>query len=420
MTRSRLAAAGIAVVLLGTMRSPSARGADAPVGGPPAAKDNPKALPGVDQALQDRINRAIARGVEHLNSTQGPAGSWRTEFGSAGPTGLALFTLLSSGVSRVDPAVVRAARFLAGLDTVKGTMSDLAGDRPPAMRMTYDHALRVLALTAHSVETHRVAIGASVRALVSAQKPSGQWAYTITMGGPLDHGDNSNTQFALLALWQADVAGFSVPNTVWQRALRHFESTADREGGWGYGCPGTLEGSYGSMTAVGVACSVIAKAMLLGKEKAGTFDYTSLPVVARGLRWLGARFTADRHPGIDAVTSSGPGGGRPGGPPGGAPGGGPGAMGGGPPGGMPGPSARTFQYYWLYAAERVGMLLSLRRLGEHDWYREGAEWLVSAQRPDGSWHNEATNGGAPEPPLAATCFALLFLERATPRVVTER
>ncbi len=51
-------------------------------------------------------------------------------------------------------------------------------------------------------------------------------------------------------------------------------------------------------------------------------------------------------------------------------------------------------------------------------YREGAEWLVARQGPDGGWANPDASMGAPEPPLVATCFALLFLRRATPPVVT--
>lgn len=86
---------------------------------------------------------------------------------------------------------------------------------------------------------------------------------------------------------------------------------------------------------------------------------------------------------------------------------------------MPRPSARTFHYYWLYAVERLGMLLRLRHIGFHEWYREGAQWLVGAQEADGGWVNPAGSLGAPEPPLAATCFALLFLRRATLPVVTE-
>jgi hypothetical protein len=86
--------------------------------------------------------------------------------------------------------------------------------------------------------------------------------------------------------------------------------------------------------------------------------------------------------------------------------------------GLVAPSARTFHFYWLYALERVGMLLGMKHLGALEWYVEGATWLVEHQEPDGGWVNPTAAQDAPEPPLAATCFALLFLRRATRPVVT--
>jgi hypothetical protein len=362
----------------------------------------PKDLGVEDQELQARINAAIDRGVGHLKRAQSADGSWSGSFGRAGQTSLALFTLLSSGVRKDDPAVQKAAAFLAKLPAGKGTIADVQADRPPALRMTYAHALLVMALTELDPDRYKKAIRRSVSTLVSGQKSSGQWAYLISMGGPLDGGDNSNTQFALLALRRAARAGFRVPKQVWQRSYRHFERTLRKDGGWGYGCPGSLEGTYGSMTAVGVASLVICKAMLLGEEDAPGFAYKRIREVARGLVWLEDGFAADRHPGIAAV--------KPGGMP-------------DPPGGMRVPggfgiSPQTFQYYWLYSAERVGMLLGLKYLGSHDWYREGAEWLLKEQRADGGWVNAAGSMIAPEPPLAATCFSLLFLKKATLPVVT--
>jgi hypothetical protein len=80
------------------------------------------------------------------------------------------------------------------------------------------------------------------------------------------------------------------------------------------------------------------------------------------------------------------------------------------PQGAPVAAADAFQvwhYYYLYALERAGRLAGVDFFGEHDWYGEGAEFLLSTQRDDGAW-----NDGL----LLDTCFALLFLRRGTPTV----
>lgn len=61
--------------------------------------------------------------------------------------------------------------------------------------------------------------------------------------------------------------------------------------------------------------------------------------------------------------------------------------------------------YYLYGLERVGSLLELDSIGGEDWYLEGARVLVRDQLPSGAWRAQTL-----EP---STCFALLFLERAT-------
>jgi len=81
---------------------------------------------------------------------------------------------------------------------------------------------------------------------------------------------------------------------------------------------------------------------------------------------------------------------------------------GGPGGGAgqpAGASSMMFQYYWLYSVERVGMLLGRRHIGGHDWYKEGATYLLKTQAANGSWSMShcGTTGG--------TGLALLFLIR---------
>jgi hypothetical protein len=74
----------------------------------------------------------------------------------------------------------------------------------------------------------------------------------------------------------------------------------------------------------------------------------------------------------------------------------------------PGEPSGGWHYYYLYGMERAGILARARFMGKHDWYKEGADYLLGAQRSDGSW---ATGGD----PQLDTAFAVLFLKRSTQR-----
>ena len=66
---------------------------------------------------------------------------------------------------------------------------------------------------------------------------------------------------------------------------------------------------------------------------------------------------------------------------------------------------KQWHYYYLYGLERAGMLFGTERMGDHKWYREGAEYLLGAQGGGGGWND-----------VVDTCFAILFLRRATRRL----
>ncbi|MCX7702953.1 MAG: hypothetical protein N2234_02465, partial [Planctomycetota bacterium] len=57
-----------------------------------------------------------------------------------------------------------------------------------------------------------------------------------------------------------------------------------------------------------------------------------------------------------------------------------------------------------------------RKLGKHDWWKEGAEYLLGVQNADGSWPGSEQGGvrqGDTTSPMVNTCFAILFLKKAT-------
>ena len=74
----------------------------------------------------------------------------------------------------------------------------------------------------------------------------------------------------------------------------------------------------------------------------------------------------------------------------------------------------SWHFYYLYGLERVCAFNSLDRIGEHDWYQEGAAQLLKEERPGGGWRNDGRSRWPPTPLATAdTCFTLLFLRRAT-------
>jgi len=58
--------------------------------------------------------------------------------------------------------------------------------------------------------------------------------------------------------------------------------------------------------------------------------------------------------------------------------------------------------YYMYALERAGMIYGTEMMGPKKWYPEGAKVLIETQGANGAWGN-----------VVDTCFAILFLKRAT-------
>jgi hypothetical protein len=76
----------------------------------------------------------------------------------------------------------------------------------------------------------------------------------------------------------------------------------------------------------------------------------------------------------------------------------------------------NYSYYALYAMERAGRLYGTEFFGEHLWYAEGAKQLLASQNADGSW-GEKPPEKSWSTPTWDTCFAILFLRRATAPLV---
>jgi hypothetical protein len=321
----------------------------------------------------DDVLRAIERAKEWLVN-EDKNGTWPQEEGAypGGRSAMALYTLAYAGEHPNRPVISVA------LDAAIARPSD----------KTYVRAMRTLALAIIQNKLAdpkravvRQALVADAQWLVNAQGSHGGWNYDTLRGGTARF-DLSNTQLAILALWQASLAGVEIPEIVWQRTQKLYYQLQQSDGSWNYGDPGNrdLGGSshgYGSMTAAGLASIYIIADMLdlasgcpCRDGKSGSTQAELNRRIDQALGWLSKNFRADGNPT------------RPG----------------------------YHNYYWLYSAERVGIAAGYKYFGTHNWYREGAEFLIKEQMPNGSWHGNVVD----------TCFALLFLYKGRAPVLYQK
>jgi hypothetical protein len=193
-------------------------------------------------------------------------------------------------------------------------------------------------------------------------------------------GDNSNSQYAALGIRACHAAGVELPTETLKLAKSYWERAQLEDGGWHYnyidrttavqrGLPAPILKGYGSMTCGGIASLAIFKTLL--GENIAQDGY-----LKKGFAWLASHFAVDENPGQNFPIINGV-------------------------------KVTSWHYYYLYSLERAGDMTSTAKLGTHDWYAEGAQYLLKNQIDDGSW--KARN----EFNIPASCFAILFLKRAT-------
>ena len=339
------------------------------------------------QTLADKVHRSIDKGTRYLLRQQGPGGDWEGTAGYAsnvgGASALVTLALLNAGVPEADrPKLEKAIGYLRGLK------SD----------MVYVRALQTMALSEASLDPKRPEasraidlqqIRQNVQWLISARilEKDGRlvgWGYSQSDAA---RRNSSTTQYAVLGLWAGKQAGIDIPRDIWQGIQQYYLSTQDaNSGGWMYDPERRFferdEGFHSpsiTMTTAGLTGLLIAGMELNngreelidgGAKRCG--EYAENRPVTRGLEWLGKNF-------------------------------------------MLAPAGKTF--YHLYGVERAGRLAGLRFFGEHDWYREGADFLVNRQTNDGFWR---IGSGHDDQPVISTAFALLFLSKGrTPVLISK-
>ena len=360
------------------------------------------------------VAEAIKKGVAHIASLQKPEGHWGApdHRDVMGHTALSALTMLKAGIPADDPRIVKAfesleplpmtrvysvacylmalhAKYQPSLDTID---TDVGADRNK--RLAPKDVRDALS------EGDEARIEEALAFLIEAQTGGGLWHYDIRASGYLGF-DLSCTQYGLLGLRAAMDCGFKVKAGVWRDALRALVKFQADEGPEIELYTREVSGGYviehrekaqargfryddnrkdgprgektvptrpltGSMTTAGVAAIVICtEGLWRSRRFSGRDRSLSKAAVRDGLAWMSENWSVTTNPGREDG---------------------------------------AHHLYYLYGLERMGMLVGRRWIGEHDWYKEGADHLLEKQNANGGW------GG-----FVATSFAVLFLKRATQR-----
>jgi hypothetical protein len=378
-----------------------------------------------EPALPPEVQKAMDRGVKFLQGLQQQDGSWPHDR-KVGATALAAWTLLECGVSPNDPGIRRAVDYTR--------QAILHSDR------TYEISLAILLLDRLGDPGDALLLEILTMQLMAGQGTRHGWTYTCPplpqreltrlqqqlakqkengprmlpekpaaqtqrdpklvdpdvmslalnlnkalvprpIPGVVDEADNSNTQFALLALWVGRRHGMPVDLAL-ERVQTRFRSTQHKSGGWAYDArPLGVEQKPPQPTATMTACGLLALAVAAGLTDKGTRgNFNKDEVVIKGLYAVSASLGDPGQPRDKLVLAN------------------------------PGRS-----YYFLWTLERMAVIYNLKTIGGKDWHAWGLEVILANQQADGGWRGEFAQGGCD------TCFALLFLRKANvAKDLTER
>jgi hypothetical protein len=269
-----------------------------------------------------------------------------------GSSSLATLALLESGLKPDDPAVARGLRYL----------------RTVQPKHTYVVSLQTQAFCLANQKEDADRIKKNVQWLVDAAIHTGGklegWSYSGAGAG--NRADNSNTRYAVSALYAAHKAGFKVSKEgFWESVRDHYVQTQTKNGGWTY-AHGERGNPTHTMTVSGLSGLLQAKDVL-GKE-----DEAAERAANAATAWLAnnLQFINPRH-----------------------------------------------TFYNLDVIAALGRVSERKDFGtkekKREWYREGCELLTGvknspglAQKPGGEWQIKQA---IDDFPVISTSFALGFL-----------
>jgi len=153
------------------------------------------------EVTAEQVRVAIDRSVAYLQRQQRADGSWSDlPLYPGGVTALCTLALLNAGVEPEEDSIQRALEHL----------------RQARPEKTYVVALQAMVFSKATPKRDRSLVARNVAWLEKTQiadgATRGSWAY------PGRSGDNSNSQFALLALYEADRIGVKVDGRTWRMA----------------------------------------------------------------------------------------------------------------------------------------------------------------------------------------------------------
>lgn len=183
--------------------------------------------------------------------------------------------------------------------------------------------------------------------------------------------DNSNTQFAILALWAASRHGVPVDRTL-DLVVKRFQEGQNEDGTWCYRYELSSTSAKGDPRS-NTAAALLGLAMAYRADKPAQerVDPAIKEQIIKGLAVLSREI--------------------------------------GTPTGQMDRRVPATQLYFLWSVERLAALYNLPLIGEKDWYRWGAEIFVTNQSDSGAWNCGQERSYGSEP--VCTSFGLLFLKR---------
>lgn len=356
-----------------------------------------------DPVREPRIQTAIDQGLTFLRQ-------YDLKYQVA--TGLVTYTLLAGGDAPDSLAVQRGLAII--LKKFNQAQTDLI--YRPKQHHLYEASIDIMALQAADPELYLPQLQAITNYILSEQNELGSWYYP---GQGRTMGDTSITQYAILGLWAAHRSEIEIPIEVFEKAAAWHMQTQGPKGEFYYHPirnGNQVTSQKPPFATMGVAAtgtlgiirlilfnnepppklSIKKKpssngprfGILVKKDANKSIKTTSARTIPKPIqpqidasnekahRWLTAMFPqslVDDH--------------------------------------------RGFPHYYFYALERSSSINHWDTYGPHDWYKEGTDQLLPQQAADGSWPESKVRASSHP---TATCFTLLFLMKATKKLIPTK